>query len=153
MTQLASHAGQESSDEALRCWYLTGPTASGKTRIGIELARRINAEIISLDSMAIYREMNIGTAKPTEQDRAILPHHLVDIIAPDEEFSLAQYIDAAFQCPLLHPAVVSVVPGGQSVDEMASNFEASRAAIPDSLWARLKAEGLLRADAPVGTTA
>jgi D-threo-aldose 1-dehydrogenase len=59
-------------------------------------------------------------------------------------------IDAAFQFPLLHPAVVSVVPGGQGVNEMASNFEASQATIPDSLWARLKAEGLLREDAPVG---
>jgi D-threo-aldose 1-dehydrogenase len=58
-------------------------------------------------------------------------------------------VDAAFQFPLLHPAVVSVVPGGQGVDEMASNFDAARARIPESLWARLKAEGLLREDVPL----
>lgn len=80
---------------ATDCWYLTGPTAAGKTKVGIELARQINAEIISLDSMAIYREMDIGTAKPTPAERAAVPHHLLDIVAPTDEFSLSEYIDAA----------------------------------------------------------
>ena len=78
-----------------RCWYLTGPTASGKTAIGIELARRLGAEIISLDSMAVYRRMDIGTAKPTAKEQSAVPHHLIDLIDPHEEFSLAQYVHAA----------------------------------------------------------
>ncbi|HIQ22075.1 MAG TPA: tRNA (adenosine(37)-N6)-dimethylallyltransferase MiaA [Planctomycetes bacterium] len=82
-------------DFASECWFLTGPTAAGKTAVGIELARRIDAEIVSLDSMAIYRGMDIGTAKPTAAERQAVPHHLIDIVWPDEEFSLAQYLEAA----------------------------------------------------------
>jgi tRNA dimethylallyltransferase len=80
---------------AAACWYLTGATASGKTGIGIEMAERLNAEIISLDSMTLYREMDIGTAKPTLVERARVPHHLLDILPPTEEFSLSNYVDAA----------------------------------------------------------
>jgi tRNA dimethylallyltransferase len=78
-------------------WYLTGPTAAGKTAVGIELAKRIDAEIISLDSMALYRGMDIGTAKPTYEERNAIPHHLIDLIEPSEEFSIAQYLDASEQ--------------------------------------------------------
>ena len=67
---------------ALDCWYLTGPTAAGKTQVGVELALRLDAEIISLDSMAVYRGMDIGTAKPSRADRERVPHHLLDIAAP-----------------------------------------------------------------------
>ncbi len=77
------------------CWFLTGATAVGKTGVGIALARRIGAEIISLDSMAIYRGMDIGTAKPSAAERAAVPHHLLDIVEPTEEFSVAQYVEAA----------------------------------------------------------
>jgi tRNA dimethylallyltransferase len=77
------------------CWYLTGPTASGKTAVGVELARRLGAEIVSLDSMALYRGMDIGTAKPTADERADVPHHLIDVIEPDEQYSVAQYVQAA----------------------------------------------------------
>ena len=76
-------------------WYLTGPTAAGKTAVGIELAKRIDAEIISLDSMALYRGMDIGTAKPSVQERREVPHHLIDILEPSQEFSVAQYLAAA----------------------------------------------------------
>src|SRR6185369_14537583 len=76
-------------------WHLTGPTAAGKTAVGIALAKRIGAEIVSLDSMAIYRGMDIGTAKPSRAERATLPHHLIDIVDPSDEFSVAQYVDAA----------------------------------------------------------
>jgi tRNA dimethylallyltransferase len=79
----------------LSCWYLTGPTASGKSRIGITLARRLDAEIISLDSMAIYREMDIGTAKIDPEDQDGIPHHMIDLIDPSEEYSLAQYVREA----------------------------------------------------------
>ena len=83
---------------ATNCWFLIGPTAGGKTEIGIALAGRISAEIVSLDSMALYRGMDIGTAKPTREHRAAVPHHLVDVVEPHEEFSLAQYVEAAEAC-------------------------------------------------------
>jgi tRNA dimethylallyltransferase len=77
------------------CWFLTGATAVGKTRVGIALAQRLGAEIISLDSMSIYRGMDIGTAKPTAEDRTAVPHHLLDIVEPADEYSVAQYVEAA----------------------------------------------------------
>jgi tRNA dimethylallyltransferase len=83
------------SESFHNCWFLTGATAVGKTGIGIALAQRIGAEIISLDSMAIYRGMDIGTAKPSAAERSAVPHHLLDIVEPTEEFSVAQYVEAA----------------------------------------------------------
>ncbi len=83
---------------ATDCWFLTGPTAAGKTGVGVELARRINAEIVSLDSMALYRGMDIGTAKPSLAQRGGVPHHLIDVLQPHEEYSLAQYVAAAHRC-------------------------------------------------------
>jgi tRNA dimethylallyltransferase len=77
------------------CWFLSGPTASGKTHIGIELSERLGAEILSLDSMAIYRHLDIGTAKPNADQRRQAPHHLIDLVEPDEQFSLASYLAAA----------------------------------------------------------
>ncbi len=77
------------------CWFLTGPTAGGKTGVGVELARHIDAEIVSLDSMALYRGMDIGTAKPTSDQRRAVPHHLIDVLEPHEQYSLAQYLEAA----------------------------------------------------------
>lgn len=88
-------AESDSEPSFLDCWYLTGATASGKTGVGIELAQRLNAEIISLDSMALYREMDIGTAKPTLQERQCVPHHLLDLLSPRDEFSVSNYLEAA----------------------------------------------------------
>jgi len=76
-------------------WFISGPTAIGKTAVGLALAKRIDAEIVSMDSMAIYRGLDIGTAKPTAEERKRIRHHLVDIVAPHEDFSLAQYLEAA----------------------------------------------------------
>ncbi len=87
----------EDSDIAKTCWFLTGATASGKSKTSLELAKQINAEIISLDSMAIYRGMDIGTAKPPVADRGDVPHHLIDIREPNETFSTSQYRDAAIE--------------------------------------------------------
>ena len=77
------------------CWFLSGPTASGKTAVGVELALRLGAEIISLDSMAVYRGMDIGTAKATPAERGGVPHHLIDVVDPADDFSLAEYVAAA----------------------------------------------------------
>ncbi len=70
---------------------VVGPTASGKTALAIELAKIYDSEIISCDSMQIYRGMNIGTAKPTEEEKCGIPHHMIDIIEPYEPFSAADY--------------------------------------------------------------
>ncbi len=77
------------------CWYLTGATASGKTGVGIALARILDAEIISMDSMAVYCGMDIGTAKPSREQREEVPHHLIDIVDPDGDFSIALYLKQA----------------------------------------------------------
>ena len=84
-----------SAPPCLDCWFVTGPTAAGKTAVGIELARRIDAEIVSLDSMALYRGMDVGTAKPTAGERRAVRHHLIDILDPHQQYSLAQYVEAA----------------------------------------------------------
>jgi tRNA dimethylallyltransferase len=76
----------------LDAWYLTGPTASGKSQIAIELAQRLGAEIVSVDSMAVYRGMDIGTAKPTPVDRQRVPHHLIDILEPTQDYSVSQFV-------------------------------------------------------------
>ncbi|MCD4728490.1 MAG: tRNA (adenosine(37)-N6)-dimethylallyltransferase MiaA, partial [Pirellulales bacterium] len=90
-----SSSGATDGRGFMDCWFLSGPTASGKSAVGVELARRIGAEIVSLDSMALYRGMDIGTAKPTEAQRHGVPHHLIDVIEPWEEYSLSKYVEAA----------------------------------------------------------
>lgn len=74
---------------------IVGPTASGKTALAIEVAERIDGEIISMDSRQIYRAMDIGTAKPTAEERARIPHHGLDLIDPDERFNAARFADYA----------------------------------------------------------
>lgn len=75
--------------------FIFGPTATGKSGLALRLAQHFDLEIISADSKYLYRGMNIGTAKPTVDELASVPHHLVDIVEPAESFSLAQYLDAA----------------------------------------------------------
>lgn len=74
-----------------RAVYLTGPTASGKTAVGVMLARRLDAEIIAMDSMTLYRGMDIGTAKPTLDEQGGVPHHLIDVLDPWQQASVAEY--------------------------------------------------------------
>jgi tRNA dimethylallyltransferase len=92
-----------------RCWFLTGPTAGGKSALGLALAERLDAEILSLDSMAVYRGMDIGTAKPTPDDLRRVPHHLIDLVDPSAEFSIADYVAAA------HRAIADVFARGKAV--------------------------------------
>jgi tRNA dimethylallyltransferase len=77
---------------------IVGPTAVGKTEIAIEVAKKLNAEIISADSMQIYRYMDIGTAKPSRAEQKGIKHHMIDIINPDQEFSVADFQAMAKQC-------------------------------------------------------
>ncbi len=74
---------------------ITGPTASGKTWLAVELAKRYNGEVVSADSMQIYRRMDIGTAKPTPEEMQGVPHHMIDVAGPEEDFSVARYVDMA----------------------------------------------------------
>lgn len=78
-----------------RILAVVGPTAGGKTALSVELAKRAGGEVISCDSMQIYRGMDIGTAKPTEEEMRGVPHHLLDIAAPEEAFSVCDYVSAA----------------------------------------------------------
>jgi tRNA dimethylallyltransferase len=78
-----------------RTIYLTGPTASGKTSVGIALAQRLDAEVVALDSMTLYRGMDIATAKPPFAERGGVPHHLIDVIDPWESASVSDYRDWA----------------------------------------------------------
>lgn len=75
-----------------RAIYLTGPTASGKTAVAVALARRLDAEIVAMDSTTIYRRMDIGTAKPTLAERGGIPHHLIDMVEPWDSASVADYL-------------------------------------------------------------
>lgn len=97
-----------------RCWFLTGPTAVGKSDVGLILAETLGAEIVSLDSMSLYRGMEIGTAKPSPEARRIVPHHLIDVLDPHEEFSLAEYVAAAHNacCRILERGRTPLFVGG-----------------------------------------
>jgi tRNA dimethylallyltransferase len=77
------------------CWFLAGPTASGKSALAIPLARRLGAEIVSVDSIAVYSGLDIGSAKPSPADRAAVSHHCLDLVAPAEAFSVAAWLAAA----------------------------------------------------------
>lgn len=93
---------------------LGGPTATGKTDLAIELALLVNGEVVSADSAQVYRYMDIGTAKPTPEERRGVPHHMIDIVYPDEEFSVAQFKNLAEDSirDILSRGKVPVVAGG-----------------------------------------
>ena len=78
-----------------RLLTIVGATASGKTRLALELAKRFGGEVVSADSRQVYRYMDIGTAKPSTGERSAVPHHLVDVVDPDEGYSLALFLDQA----------------------------------------------------------
>lgn len=93
---------------------IVGPTASGKSEVSICLAKKINGEIISADSMQVYREMNIGTAKITKEEMAGIPHHMIDIVNPDENFNVAMYQKMAVEVihDILQRGRVPIIVGG-----------------------------------------
>jgi len=83
------------SAEKLPLLVVAGPTASGKTGLGVELAKRYNGEVISADSMQIYKDMNVGTAKATPEEMQGIPHHLLNFLDPTQQFSVAEYVEMA----------------------------------------------------------
>ena len=93
---------------------IVGPTASGKTRLAVELAQRFNGEVVSCDSMQIYRTMDIGTAKPTAAEMQGVPHHMLDVAEPDENYSAARYVEQASACvdEILSRGKLPIVAGG-----------------------------------------
>ena len=93
---------------------ICGPTASGKTALSIELAKQFHTEIISADSMQIYRELDIGTAKATAEEQAQAVHHMIDFLDPRESFSVARYVEMADRCAqdILSRGMTPIVVGG-----------------------------------------
>ena len=96
------------------CWVLTGPTASGKTGLSIRLAHEMNCEIVCMDSMQIYRGMDIGTAKPTREEMQGIPHHMIDVAEPEEDFSVSRYCEMAAPIvdDILRRGKTAVIAGG-----------------------------------------
>ena len=86
---------KKNSDNSIPLLVICGPTGSGKSSLALELARYHPLEIVSADSRQIYRMMDIGTAKPTVAEQAMVPHHMIDLIDPDQEFSVAAFVDQA----------------------------------------------------------
>lgn len=108
---------------------ITGPTASGKTALSVRLAKEIGGEIVNADSMQIYKYMDIGTAKPTEEEREGIPHHLIDIVMPDESFSVARYCECARKAidDIQSRGKIPVMVGGTGlyVDSVVNNIQFS----------------------------
>lgn len=99
---------------ASRVLVITGPTATGKTALGVELAKALNGEVVSADSMQIYRRMDIGTAKPTLEEMQGVPHHMLDVAEPDENYSAARYVEDASRCvdDILSRKKLPIIVGG-----------------------------------------
>jgi len=93
---------------------IVGPTASGKTRLSVALAQALDAEIVSFDSMQVYKGMDVGTAKPTIKERGGIRHHMFDVVSPDEEFSVSRYVEQADRCvqDILKRGKMAVLVGG-----------------------------------------
>ncbi len=87
---------------------IAGPTASGKSALAVELAKEYHGEVVSCDSMQVYRRMDIGTAKPTREEMQGIPHHMIDVAEPDEDFSVSRY------CRLAAPIVDNIVSRGKT---------------------------------------
>ena len=87
---------------------IAGPTASGKTALAVELAKSFNGEVVSCDSMQIYKRMDIGTAKPFPEERQGIPHHMIDVADPDEDFSVSRY------CEMATPIVEDILARGKT---------------------------------------
>ena len=129
---------------------ICGPTASGKTALSVALAKQLGGEVVSADSMQIYRRMDIGTAKPTLEEMDGVPHHMIDVADPEENYSVARYVSDAI--PIVDDIIargkIPVVAGGTGlyIDNLIAGrefapFEES-SGLREPLQNRVKAEGL-----------
>ena len=136
--------------EQITCRVLTGPTASGKTELGVRLAKAEGWEILCMDSMQIYRRMNIGTAKPTPEEMHGVPHHLMDICEPTDPYSVSDYRNAAEKLILqLHEAGKEVLfVGGTALYLQALMHPMGMGSVPANEL--LRAELNARAETPEG---
>ena len=127
---------------------LCGPTASGKTALGVALAQARNGEVVSADSMQIYRRMDIGTAKPTAEEMDGVPHHMLDVADPAEDYSVARYVRDADACvrDILARGRLPIVVGGTGlyIDNLIAgrDFASFTGAWREKLQARAREEGL-----------
>lgn len=130
---------------------LGAPTASGKSAVALELARRFPLEIISADAMQVYRDMDIGTAKPSAAERASVPHHLIDLMSPAEPFSVAEWVDRAETAiaDVLARGRLPIVVGGtgfylRALARGLPTVPQADAAVQEVLWRELEERGLER---------
>ena len=127
---------------------LCGPTASGKTALGVALAQATGGEVVSADSMQIYRRMDIGTAKPTKEEMGGIPHHMLDVADPAEDYSVARYVHDADACvrDILARGRLPIVVGGTGlyIDNLIAgrDFAPFTGAWRERLQARAREEGL-----------
>ena len=135
--------------EKIKVAVIFGPTASGKTRLAATLARRHNGEVVSADSMQIYRGMEIGTAKPTEQEMLGIPHHLLGFLSPDRPFSVAEYVAMARDCiaEIAARGRLPVLAGGTGLylrallQNLSFSIEEADPALREALQKRAQEEG------------
>ena len=92
----------------IKLGVIVGPTASGKTALAVELAKELRGEVVSCDSMQVYRRMDIGTAKPTVDEMQGIPHHMLDVADPEEDFSVSRY------CAMAEPIVADILRRGKT---------------------------------------
>ena len=106
---------------------LVGPTGSGKTRTAIRICQALNAEIVSMDSMQVYRGMDIGTAKPTREELAAAPHHMIDVVDPDQMFTVSMYREMACEAidGILSRGRMPLLVGGTGLYLQAISYEMS----------------------------
>lgn len=127
---------------------ICGPTASGKTALGVALAQALGGEVVSADSMQIYRGMDIGTAKPTKEEMGGIPHHMLDVADPAEDYSVARYVHDADACvrDILARGKLPIVVGGTGlyIDNLIAgrDFAPFTGAWREKLQARAREEGL-----------
>lgn len=119
---------------------VAGPTASGKTRLAIDIANSFEGEIVSADSMQIYKYMDIGTAKPTDDERRECVHHLIDFVEPDEDFSVAQYTELA------HKVIYDIYSRGKLPVMCGGTGLYINSVIDDITFGEMESDEKLRAD-------
>ena len=139
-----------------RVVVICGPTASGKTALGVALAKALGGEVVSADSMQVYRGMDIGTAKPTAEEMDGVPHHMLDVADPTEDFSVARYVDLA--APMVEDILARgkrpLIVGGTGlyIDNLLAgrSFPPFAGEVRNKLTARAAEEGLDKLYAELG---